>query len=54
MLAGHFQSTRERTIATDGPILVLHDTTEFSYQRGNSDAIRITKSINSGRDKAGA
>jgi hypothetical protein len=32
ILAGHFQSTRERTIATDGPVLVLHDTTEFSYQ----------------------
>jgi hypothetical protein len=53
ILAGHFQSTRERTIATDGPVLVLHDTTEFSYQRENSDAIGITKSINSGRDKAG-
>ncbi|WP_225140636.1 MULTISPECIES: transposase DNA-binding-containing protein [unclassified Bradyrhizobium] len=33
ILAGHFQSTRERTIGTDGPVLVLHDTTEFSYQR---------------------
>jgi Transposase DNA-binding len=53
ILAGHFQSTRERTIATDGPVLVLHDTTEFSYQRENTAAIGITKSINSGRDKAG-
>lgn len=53
ILAGHFQSTRERTVTTDGPILVLHDTTEFSYQRENADAIGITKSINSGRDKAG-
>src|SRR5579864_1221290 len=53
ILAGHFQSTREHTIATGGPVLVLHDTTEFSYQRENSDAIGITKSINSGRDKAG-
>src|SRR5882757_134551 len=53
ILAGHFQSTRERTTATGGPVLVLHDTTEFSYQRENSDAIGITKSINSGRDKAG-
>ncbi|MGY3146538.1 hypothetical protein ACVWYQ_003537 [Bradyrhizobium sp. USDA 3397] len=52
ILAGHFQSTRERTIATGGPVLVLHDTTEFSYQRENSDAIGITKSINSGQDKA--
>ena len=53
ILAGHFQSTRERAIATDGPVLVLHDTTEFSYQRENTAAIGITKSINSGRDKAG-
>jgi len=53
ILAGHFQSTRDRTVATDGPVLVLHDTTEFTYQRENTDAIGITKSINSGRDKAG-
>jgi hypothetical protein len=53
ILAGHFQTTRERTVATDGPVLVLHDTTEFSYQRESTDAIGITKSINSGRDKAG-
>ena len=33
--------------------LVLHDTTEFTYQRENVDAIGITKMINSGRDKAG-
>jgi hypothetical protein len=53
ILAGHFQSTRERTVASDGPVLVLHDTTEFTYQREKSEAIGITKSINSGRDKAG-
>jgi transposase-like protein len=53
ILAGHFQATRERVVATDGPILVLHDTTEFSYQREKPEAIGITKSINSGRDKAG-
>jgi hypothetical protein len=53
ILAGHFQSTRDRTVATDGSVLVLHDTTEFTYQRENTDAIGITKSINSGRDKAG-
>ena len=53
ILAGHFQSTRDRTVATGGPILMLHDTTEFTYQRESTDAIGITKSINSGRDKAG-
>lgn len=53
ILAGHFQSTRDRTAATDGLVLVLHDTTEFTYQRETPEAIGITKSINSGRDKAG-
>ena len=33
ILAGHFQSTRDRIAATDGLVLVLHDTTEFTYQR---------------------
>jgi hypothetical protein len=53
ILAGHFQSTRDRTAVTDGLVLVLHDTTEFTYQREKPEAIGITKSINSGRDKAG-
>ena len=53
ILAGHFQSTFERAVATDGPVFVLHDTTEFSFQREDTEAIGITKSINSGRDKAG-
>src|SRR5215469_18323958 len=48
ILAGHLQSTRERTIATGGRVLVLHDTTEFSYQRESANAIGITKSVNSG------
>ena len=53
ILGGHFQSTGDRAAATEGLVLVLHDTTEFSYQREKSEAIGITKSINSGRDKAG-
>jgi hypothetical protein len=53
ILAGHFQSTRDRAAATDSLVLMLHDTTEFSYQREKSEAMGITKSINSGRDKAG-
>src|SRR5260221_13340975 len=31
ILAGHFQSTRNRFVVTDSTILALHDTTEFSY-----------------------
>jgi hypothetical protein len=41
ILAGHFQATGERFAATGGPILVLHDTTEFSYTRESRQAIGI-------------
>lgn len=53
ILAGHFQATHDRFTASDGPILVLHDTTEFSFQRESPDRIGITYNVNSGRDKAG-
>jgi hypothetical protein len=54
ILAGHFQATQSRfAAAADDPILVLHDTTEFSYQRKQPALVGSTKSINSGRDKAG-
>jgi Transposase DNA-binding len=54
ILSGHFQSTRERIAATDGPVLVLHDTTEFIYQRERPELIGITKRIPDGkRDLAG-
>jgi hypothetical protein len=33
ILAGHFQATRLRFARSPGMVLVLHDTTEFSYQR---------------------
>src|ERR1700712_4162911 len=33
ILAGHFEATRERFAATEGPVLVLHDTSEFPYRR---------------------
>ena len=36
ILAGHFHSTRDRFAATEGPILVLQDTTEFTFQREHS------------------
>jgi hypothetical protein len=38
---GHFQATCARFGATDGPILVLHDTTEFSYTRESKETIGI-------------
>jgi len=33
ILAGHFEATRERFVAHDGPVLVLQDTTEFTFKR---------------------
>ena len=42
ILAGHFQATRERFEATPGTVLVLHDTTELSFQREKKEAIGMT------------
>ena len=33
ILAGHFEATRARAEAARGPVLILHDTTTFSFQR---------------------
>lgn len=54
ILSGHFHATRERFISTDGPILVLPDTTEFSYTRSDTQAIgQIRKVAGGQRDKTG-
>ena len=53
ILAGHFQATRDRFRVTEGWVLVLHDTTEFSFRREEPSAIGITKKVNSGKDPAG-
>ena len=49
ILAGHFQSTRERFTATDSTVLVLHDTTEFSYHRENISSVGILNRLPVGR-----
>jgi hypothetical protein len=49
ILAGHFASTRERFVATsDSAVLILHDTTEFSYRHEDSASIGILKKIPAG------
>src|SRR4051812_10883125 len=53
ILAGHFRSTQHRFTATDGVILVLQDTTEFTFQRERAEAVGITYRVNSGQDEAG-
>ena len=41
ILAGHFQATRERFVAGDGPVLILHDTTELVYRRDDVTAVGV-------------
>ena len=53
ILAGHFQATKDRFTASQGPILVLHDTTEFSFRRESPDKIGITYRVTGVRDKEG-
>src|SRR5271170_701361 len=45
ILAGHFAATGARMSAAKGPILVLHDTTEFSFRRERPEAIGKTRLI---------
>ncbi|MBV8072960.1 MAG: IS4 family transposase, partial [Acidobacteriaceae bacterium] len=53
ILAGHFQAIRERAASADGPILILHDTTEFSFSRESPTAIGVTKTSFTGWEKNG-
>jgi len=49
ILAGHFQSTRDRFAATDATVLILHDTTEFNYHRDNIRPIGMLHRLTVGR-----
>jgi hypothetical protein len=53
ILAGHFQATRERCATTDAAVLILHDTTEFSYHRADIRAIGIIHRSPIGLDRNG-
>jgi len=48
ILEGHFAASAQRIQATDGPILILQDTTEFSFKRSSPEKIGFTK-ISTGR-----
>jgi len=49
ILSGHFQATRDRVAVTDGPILILHDTTEFVYYRESAQSLGVLKKGFKGR-----
>ena len=53
ILEGHFQATHDRFAAADTTVLILHDTTEFSYHRADVRAIGILKKSFTGKYKAG-
>jgi hypothetical protein len=53
ILAGHFQSTRDRFRSTDGLVLVLHDTTDFSFRRENPEPIGKIGIVGGRRDRTG-
>jgi hypothetical protein len=53
ILSGHFQATHDRFATSGSLVMVLHDTTEFSYPRVRPELVGFTKAINSGHDKAG-
>lgn len=38
---------------TNGPVLLIQDTTEFIYKRERPRDVGFTKAVNSGRDKRG-
>ncbi|ESY64946.1 hypothetical protein X743_30265 [Mesorhizobium sp. LNHC252B00] len=53
VLAGHLAATAARVAASEGPILLLQDTTESIYSRAQPGKIGFTRTINAGRYKAG-
>ncbi|HYD80768.1 MAG TPA: transposase DNA-binding-containing protein [Paucimonas sp.] len=53
ILDGHFHSTKERFAATEEPVLVLHDTTTFTFQRDDLQPIGMTHKVYGGKDEHG-
>lgn len=53
ILAGHFAATKSRMATARGPILILHDTTEFSYQRARPEKIGETHIMKDRKDRPG-
>lgn len=53
ILSGHFQATRARFQVTEGWVLVLHDTTEFSFQREDPLAIGFINRVTCGKEPPG-
>jgi len=53
ILAGHFQATASRFAATTGLVLVVQDTTEFSFRWARPETIGAIGRASTGRDRNG-
>lgn len=53
IFTGHFCATRSRFQATPDTVLVLHDTTEMSFKRADTQAVGVTRKTCKSRDEAG-
>ena len=53
ILAGHFQATASRFAATTGLVLVVQDTTEFSFRGAKPETIGAIGRVPIGRDRNG-
>ena len=53
ILSGHFAATRDRFARTDGPILLIQDTTEFTHKRVDPAKIGKTKIVHGRPDRLG-
>jgi Transposase DNA-binding len=53
ILAGHLAATRSRSRTGDAPLLILHDTTTFTYNRGDVAAVGITHRAFTRKDRDG-
>ncbi len=53
ILEGHFAASALRIQATDDPILILQDTTEFSFKRSAPEKIGFTKILTGRKLKEG-
>jgi hypothetical protein len=53
ILSGHFQTTAQRFAIIDGPILVLQDTTTFSYERERPELIGYAGSAITSAERRG-
>jgi hypothetical protein len=54
ILSGHFAATKERIAASDEPVLILHDTTEFSYKReADAASLGVLHRYPKGKDSYG-